>query len=534
LTEVASGRKFFVRDATGLTRSLTGGDALIGNMVGMGIGYLFVYGFFSELLFPGVNLPITALFAAVPGLIISAVYYLLTVSMPRTGGDFVWVSRVLHPSIGFLANFVVTFSIISYMATDAIWTVTYGLSPMFDALAVINPNSGWASLATALSQPFTTFVLGCVLLLIFTLPLFFGTKTTFRILWLMFGISILGTIVLIGAFYATPNSVFIANFNQLSGMDYMKTIATAGVPSGFTLAMTLTGSIYTVSTYIGFNFSSYYSGEVKQVSRSQIIAMIGSVMVFTLFTFIIYGSVYSSVSADFLTAISSLSGTGNSYYTLPTAPILNFLVVFAVPNPMVVVLANLGLIISSVGSITAFSFIAVRNIFAWSFDRIMPSWFANIDSRRGAPYVAILVTLIINLIMAYLYVYTAFFSFLLYILINFFIVFAIVSVTAIVFPIRRKDIFDSSPAVVKKRIGGVPLITIFGIGGLIISIFLAYSSILPAITPPPSGSALIQAISYAFVPLTLILSLLIYGVALFYRKQHGIDMSIAFKELPPE
>src|SRR5208282_664378 len=191
--------------------------------------------------------------------------------------------------------------------------------------------------------------------------------------------------------------------------------ATAGVPSGFTLAMTLTGSIYTVSTYIGFNFSSYYSGEVKQVSRSQIIAMIGSVMVFTLFTFIIYGSVYSSVSADFLTAISSLSGTGNSYYTLPTAPILNFLVVFAVPNPMVVVLANLGLIISSVGSITAFSFIAVRNIFAWSFDRIMPSWFANIDSRRGAPYVAILVTLIINLIMAYLYVYTAFFSFLLYI-----------------------------------------------------------------------------------------------------------------------
>ena len=529
-----SGKKFFVRDATGLTRALTARDAMIGNMVGMGIGYLFVYGFWSELLFPGVNLPITALFAAVPGVIISFVYYLLTVSMPRTGGDFVWVGRVMHPALGFLTNFAVTFSVISYMSTDAIWTVTYGLSPMFAALGVINPNSTLTSLASTLTEPFPSFVLGCILVIAFTLPLFFGTKTTFRVLWILFGTAILGTLVLIGAFYATPSATFVANFNQLSGMDYLKTISTAGLSPGFTLAMTLTGSIYTVSTYIGFNFSAYYTGEVKQVSRSQIIAMIGSVLIFTVFTFLIYGSAYSSAGADFLAAISALGGTGNSYYSLPTAPILNFLVVFAVPNPLVVVLANLGLIVSSVGSITAFSFVVVRNIFAWSFDRIMPSWFANVDSRRNSPYVAVLVTLILDLLMTYLYVYTVFFSFLVYILINFFIVFAIVSITAMAFPIRRKDLFASSPDIVKKKIGQVPLISLLGVAGLVISIFLTYSTLQPAVTAPPSGSTLVQAISYAFVPLTMVLSLIIYAFAAAYRKRQGMDMGIAFRELPPE
>ena len=140
-------RKVFLRDATGLTRSLSGADALIGNLCTMGIGFSFLYVFFSELLYPGVNLPFTVVFALVPGVILSLVYYYFTVAMPRTGGDFVWTSRVIHPAIGFLVSFYVTFTGLTILGTVAGWVPVYGLGPMLAALGIVNANPSMASLA---------------------------------------------------------------------------------------------------------------------------------------------------------------------------------------------------------------------------------------------------------------------------------------------------------------------------------------------------------------------------------------------------
>jgi amino acid transporter len=122
-------KKFFVREATGLTKEISGKSAMIGNIHAMGVTYFFVFAFFALLIYPGVNLPLTVLVTLVPGVIIAAMYYLFTLSMPRTGGDYIWVSRIIHPSIGFMTNFFITFTFLTSISVGASWGIIYGLFP---------------------------------------------------------------------------------------------------------------------------------------------------------------------------------------------------------------------------------------------------------------------------------------------------------------------------------------------------------------------------------------------------------------------
>ena len=133
-------------------------------------------------------------------------------------------------------------------------------------------------------------------------------------------------------------------------------------------------------------------GEVKRGERSQLIAMVGSVLIFALFLGVIFYSANYSAGSDFINALSYLSGSGSSAYTLGASPELNYLVVFANPSPLVVILSGLAFIATCLALITIQAFWVVRNFFAWSFDRILPSWFVKMDTRRNSPYLAVAVT----------------------------------------------------------------------------------------------------------------------------------------------
>jgi len=273
---------------------------------------------------------------------------------------------------------------------------------------------------------------------------------------------------------------------------------------------------------------------VKRVARSQVIAMFGSLIFLVVIAFLIYGSAYYSVGSDFMNAISYLYGTGSSSYALPGAPVLNFLVVFAVPNSLVIALSGLALLATGLGGATLFAFVCVRNLFAWSFDRITPEALTKLDSKRGAPYVSIIVILILSIFFSAVYYFTVFFTYYVYATLNLFIVFVMVSIAAILFPYRLKGVFNSAPPIVNKKIGGFPVISLIGILGVIVNIFFGYETVTPAITPAPTGAILLQYFAYASVPITIIIGFAIYGVAYYYRKSHGVPLNKIFAEIPPE
>lgn len=523
-----------MREATGLTRQISVWDAFLGNILAMGIAYFFVFEFFATLLFPGVDLPITILVTLIPGVVVALLYYLFTVAMPRTGGDYVWTSRILGAPLGFMTNLVLTFTWMASMATAVAWGISYGIVPMTAALGMVENSSGLLSLATTLSSPNNAFLLTAALIVLFIVPIMLGTRWAFRVMWVMFAVSLVGALVTVGAFFSAPNATFIANFNRLSGMDYHAAITTAALPLGFVAGATLTGSIFTMTNFLGFFSSAYFSGEVKRVQRSQIVAMFGSLFFLMIIAFLIYGAAYYSAGSNFLNAISLLYATANSAYTLPAVPTLNFLVAFASPNPAVIVLSGFALLATGLGGATLFAFVCVRNLFAWSFDRVMPTALTRLDSKRGSPNYAVAVILVAAVLLTGVYYYTSFFTYYVFATLNLFIVFTMVSIAAIVFPYKLKGVFENAPSVVRKKIGSIPFITILGIIGVIVNVYFGWATAQPAISAPPSGSILVQYEAYATVPLTIIAGFVIYAVSYYVRKRQGIALGAAFKEIPPE
>jgi len=96
--------KFFLRNATGLRREVSGLDAFIMNTFGMNIAVGAVLLFLqAPSYFPQGNV----LVAIIIGTILMAftllwVYATFAAAMPSSGGDYVFVSRTLHPFLGWL------------------------------------------------------------------------------------------------------------------------------------------------------------------------------------------------------------------------------------------------------------------------------------------------------------------------------------------------------------------------------------------------------------------------------------------------
>lgn len=100
VTEVTGEAGLFVRRSTGLVRDIGLTNAFGVNAGAQSIGGAFAFFGLLLLLFPGVNI---LLMLVIGGLLIAPlawVYSQLAMTLPRSGGDYVFLSRVFHPIAG--------------------------------------------------------------------------------------------------------------------------------------------------------------------------------------------------------------------------------------------------------------------------------------------------------------------------------------------------------------------------------------------------------------------------------------------------
>jgi amino acid transporter len=329
---------------------------------------------------------------------------------------------------------------------------------------------------------------------------------------------------------STSNAAFVAAFNAKSGttVDSIVTSGTTmiGAPITYTSAATSIGIVYTMLSFIGYANSAYFAGEVKGDPRkSQGLAIFVSPIIFAVFIYILYASMYNVFGHDFLVASATLFVNGKS--PLPVIPSPAYLISYMTDNPTLAFLVPFGLFLNDIGFAIVYFFVPIRNIFAYSFDRVLPAKFAAVD-KRGVPYYTVLLYAIIAYFSVYVNVYQGWFAFTSYANFGWWIAVAIVMFAAAIFPFKRKDIFESSPKIVTYKIGPVPLLTICGGVGIFLSLFISYSAIVPAWTGFPINPWWVA--SSLFI---LAAGLVIYAVSYLYQRSRGVPMELTSKELPP-
>ncbi len=132
----------------------------------MGLLYVFNVIAFTPAFYPTANPllgPFVGLLLVLP---IVGVYILFSIGIPRTGGDYIWVSRVFKPSIGFSTNFAFTLIVLSVVGSVTPWIGGWSISPMFYDLGMIYNNTSYINIATSLQTPTNTFIVSAIFIVI--------------------------------------------------------------------------------------------------------------------------------------------------------------------------------------------------------------------------------------------------------------------------------------------------------------------------------------------------------------------------------
>lgn len=166
-----------------------------------------------------------------------------------------------------------------------------------------------------------------------------------------------------------------------------------------------------------------------------------------------------------------------------------------------------------------------RTAFAWAMDGMLPSAFSYVSERFRTP----VNTIILSGIGGALFLAGIAFTTWLGVLsgsLGIGFVFLLASIAAMIFPFRLRDFYERSG--INWEIGGVPVITISGAISGVTNLVAIYIMI----TDP-------RAFANSPTSLTMIVSFIVLGFVLFYvmryiRKRQGIDVDLAFKEIPVE
>ena len=522
----------FTREATGLTRALSAKDVLMFNLINMGFPFILTLTYFAASLYQGIDFSLSTIIALPAVLSIALLYYMLAKTFPRAGGDYVWVSRLIHPAIGFMVSFAIFVFMLAFVGAAGASVMLFGLSTIFLNLSYVSANAMYLNLASQVTTSSAVFLNNIIILAIILLAASFQLKRTFRFMWILLGVEALGVLTFIIAMLGAGPIGFQAAFNTHSGASWQAIIDAAnksGFTTTFTGSGTLLGIAYVFLAYSGFWFSSYLGGEVKRAGESQFFGIVGSVIVFAIVAFALSNIIYYVFGAQFFNAASLLAGFGSPHYTLPSPPVASFLVIFASPNPLVAILVPLAVIVAIVGSLQSLFVATVRMVFAWSFDRVLPEKFSQLG-RSGAPIYALALVGLVALVHVVSYTFApSILTFYSYGTSGMFLAISFIGIAATIFPYRRDDLFAQATPPANKRIVGIPVISILGLIVALVGVLIAYSAAAPAFT----GTA-VNAQYLVFLALVFLAGLVVYGVSYYIRKRQGIDLSMILKTIPPE
>lgn len=530
--------RIFLRKASGLIRTASLTDILIYDIgivsVGLGVGTLMYYG---PAFYPGGNLVWGSILAGAMMALICLGMICWSVTLPRSGGIYVFASRSLPPFLALTLSLVEIVAWLFYCAIAAYWIILLGISPMLALLGYLNNNQGLIDAATWVTQPWPKFIIGSAILLLSALILRSGMKTYLLSQKIVFSLAMFGSLLLIAVLASYSHDAFVATFNAMMGplMDnnpdpYNGIIASAAehgwTTAGASLMTTIAASNWAFLPLIGAAFSIAIAGEIKSVERAQTFGMLGAILVNVVIWVVTVALANSVFGYDFIgSAVYNLLGGGG--LTTPTDASISLLTGILTQSWLITLLVSIGFIAWIWMWIPGMHTFGIRAVVAWSFDRVAPDALGTISSTRHTPTVAIWVTWVVTVIFMALFSFTSFFATVVILIEAALLAWAIVLVAGIFFPYTRPEIYGKSP-IAGRRILGLPMMSVCCFLGAAAALFYFWALYAD---PIAAGH---QPKQVAIVAGVFVIGVIFFYVMKSYRKSQGIDVNLAFKEIPIE
>jgi amino acid transporter len=499
----------------------------------------------------------------IPALIVSAVfiffevivYASLIAVMPRSGGDYVWQSRILGGAVGFIL------AVTGWWFILWLWVPLYGDMFRHIVLVPILGVLGAKDAAVWFAQTGTpAFVASLITLGIVSLFIALGMKTYARIQKFSFyggilGLAIVIVLLLTGspqAFQSALDSNAAALFGAQPGV-YDATVAlgtTAGAITPLSGGTIL--AIFLVLPYLVFfnlwpNWGATLYGEVRGATdfKRNVSGMGWALGATTVLGILLLYAIGRTIGWDFYVQAgaswwSYTWGFSTEAPALPVWPYPALLASFLTSSRLLQIIVVVLMSLWWFGWSGTVFLSSTRVIFAAAFDRLLPEKVADVDPRTGTPINALLLMVVPSVLVAFLFNYNiaSFQSLTLCSTLVIAVTYLGTTISAILLPYRKPDLYKASP-IAQYNVLGIPLITVAGLifGGFLV--FLLYQWILDPNALYGIGYSINElgyknGTSLIYMGSMYVLAAIIYFGFKARRKSEGIDIDKVHAEIPVE
>lgn len=523
--ESVSERLVFMRKASGLVRELTATDVVIWSIACPTASGLMYYMVSTANDYPGANPVLSFLLG---GLIIFPIALTLATMMrvmPRSGGPYVCISRLVDPSVAYVTNFMYAISCGMTVGIMA-WVGTGVLSSCLTLSGYAGHMDGLVRAGEWVATTTGRTIISVSLTLLFWWLSLISLRAVKWLMRVSFVIPLVATAILCLAGWLVGDVE--AAFDRTWGKGVFQAVIEAArangwSPPGFSWSSTIGMLLVVFWAYSGVEMVTMVAGEVKSPHRSLFRGIIGGYLATVFMYAVIAWSVWRPFAASgFIPAYVFLHDQYPDVLKsiMPLSrPSLPLFLGSLLPNPWLAVVAMLLVTFWFYNTALPSVVVAARILFAMSFDRQLPKQFAAVN-KRGVPTVATHLAGALWVLAIFLNVYGV--QVVLGMLdVSAYFIFWAFGLSAVMLPFKRPDIYELSP--VRGEFLGIPVISWLGAFTTAIGWFL----VAFAITPLGTGPQVMFCV-------TVFLITLIYMWSQQRNLKEGVDLAGIYAEIPPE
>jgi basic amino acid/polyamine antiporter, APA family len=481
-------------------------------------------------------LPLLA--AAFIWLVAMFAYRHLLEAIPRAGGEYVFLSRIVSPVIGSMAGIGIAVVFTYVLAANAHFAATF--TPfMLSALGSAFSSNSISSAANDVGTNLAIVLISSGVMIVVALASLFSLKRLAQIILGLIAIQLLAFLVLGLLLADHSHSDFVAAFARYAHHPgaYQAMISLGksnGVVYGAAFASMIGIIPFMVLNYNGVLYSYYVGGELRRPGRTYLYASAISIGVLVVVWVGVWALLRHTAGLHFMQAQANLgSGSPAAYAKITSlnaqAGGLGYGLVLS-GDPISKILFGVAVPVAEIAVNLAFVAVTTRVLFALAFDRLLPVSVAKVNERNHAPMNAIAIVIVIGIGFCVLTTYANLSNIVSLESLFFALILLAGGVAATFLAHRRPDLVMRPGQTEVARWLGIPRIT--WVGGLTTALAL-FTVIEVIVHSNVYGKFSAQSVTTLVIVLAA--GPVIYVIASSLRRRRNqLDLSMAMRELPPE